>query len=88
MQAALQVIEPHINLAGETVNEQVRRRLGNAIEHLETALTLWRQHLQERANGLSMSWAETRRRSNEYLRHCRREWKSAVRMLRRAQLAV
>src|SRR5256714_8894839 len=39
-----------------------RTRVNAAVEHLEEAFALWRQHIEERAQGLKGAW-KTRRRS-------------------------
>ncbi|MBK5258990.1 MAG: hypothetical protein JJE51_05305, partial [Thermoanaerobaculia bacterium] len=52
-----------------------------SLAHLETAINLWRQHMEERAAGVSNSWRKTRKRSQLYVRQSRRHWKNAMRML-------
>ena len=80
MQAALREVKARIDEAPGTMGEEVRRRVHNAVEHLETAFALWRQHLEERAEA-SKQWRKTRRMSHTHVRRSRRQWKSALRML-------
>lgn len=88
MRAALRIVEPRIANAPESVGEEVRRRINVAIAHLETAIALWRQHLEERAEGASKAWREKRRRARNYVRQSRRQWKRAVSMLSAAEEAA
>ena len=66
------------------LREELRRRLHAASEHLETALKLWRQHLEEKAAGLTDHWRTTRRRSRRHVKQSRRHWKLVVRTLKAA----
>src|SRR5439155_20351070 len=61
MQAAMRVVKPQIDATPGTIGDEIRRRPHTAMEHLETALKLWRQHMEEKAEGVSKSWRETRR---------------------------
>jgi stearoyl-CoA desaturase (Delta-9 desaturase) len=88
MRAALRVVENRIAVAPPTMGEEVRRRINEAVQHLETAFTLWRQHLEERAQGVSQTWRRTRRHSVQKSKEARREWKRAVRMLARVRAAA
>jgi stearoyl-CoA desaturase (delta-9 desaturase) len=83
MSAALRVVEEQIAAAPATHGEEIRQKIADALKHLETAFALWRQHAEERAQGLSKTWRETRRHARQKVRESRREWKSAVRMLAR-----
>lgn len=71
MQAAIRAVDA----AGASVSEQVRRRMREAVEHLETASALWRQHAQERVAGARLE-------SMACIRRCREEWTDALRILR------
>lgn len=82
--AALKVVEPKIASAHESIAEDIRRRISKSLEHLETAVALWRQHMEERATGMSDRWRATRRRSRLYVRQSRRHWNEAMRMLAQA----
>src|ERR1044071_4289278 len=86
MQAVLRAIEPKLEVAPSSLREEVLRRLRTAGEHIETALKLWRQALEERAAGLT--WRKTRRASKQHVRQSRRQWKTAVRLARRLPLAA
>jgi stearoyl-CoA desaturase (delta-9 desaturase) len=86
IQAVLRAIEPHLDTAPPSLSDEVRKRLRAALDHVETALKLWRQHVEERAAGLT--WRKTRRQSKEYIRQSRRQWKRAVRLARRLPLAA
>ena len=81
MRAALRLVEPRLATAPHSVGEEARRRIDRAMKHLETALTLWRQHAEERAAGLSRAWRHKRRRARLHVRRSRQHWKRAVRLL-------
>ncbi len=81
LQAALHLVEPRIERAHPTIAEEIRQRIDAAVQHLEVAVALWRQHLEERTSGASKRWRETRRRAQLSVRQSRRDWKHAVRML-------
>ena len=83
MRAALLEVESRLAAATGSAAEEVRRRVHAAGEHLDHAVALWRQHMEEKAEGLSQSWRETRRRARHEVKRSRREWQSAVRMLMR-----
>ncbi len=83
MQAALRVVEAKIESAEATAAEPIRQRLHAALHDLEIAFTLWRQHMNERAEGVSTKWRETRRLAKQHVRQSRRNWKHAVRMIDR-----
>ncbi|MGZ7041785.1 MAG: acyl-CoA desaturase [Thermoanaerobaculia bacterium] len=80
MAAALPDVEQLIAAARPTHAEEVRRRLNEAMQHLEQAFELWRQHVEERARGVRTAW-QTRRRSRLHVKQSRRQWKLAMRML-------
>ncbi|MCU1227414.1 MAG: acyl-CoA desaturase [Acidobacteria bacterium] len=81
MSAALRVVEEQLEKAEGSMGEEIRRRVNQAVRHLETALKLWRQHAEERAEGVSREWRATRRRAFRHVRQSRRQWKSALRAL-------
>jgi len=88
MQAAMKLVKSQIEATEGTIGEEIRRRAHVAMEHLETALKLWRQHIEEKAEGMSKSWRETRRRSRQHVQQSRRQWKWVVRTLRRVPQAA
>jgi stearoyl-CoA desaturase (delta-9 desaturase) len=82
MRAALRVVEPKMDRVPGTLAEEARRRLQVAAHHLEKAIALWRRAIEERAAGIS--WRKTKKTSMRHVRHSRRQWKRAVRMLQAA----
>jgi stearoyl-CoA desaturase (Delta-9 desaturase) len=84
LEAALRLIEPKIEAVATPLRDELRRRLHTAMEHLETALALWRQHLEEKAEGVSNRWRATRRRSRLHVKESRQHWKLVMRTLRTA----
>jgi stearoyl-CoA desaturase (delta-9 desaturase) len=82
MQAALRTVKTQIETTSGSLGDEIRRRAHVAMEHLETALKLWRQHAEEKAEGLSKAWRETRRASRLHVKQSRRQWKWVVRTLR------
>ncbi len=88
MEAVLREVGPRIEAAPGSIGEEMRQRIHTAVEHLETALKLWRQHLDERAQGVSNSWRATRRDAHLHVRQSRRQWKWVVRNLRRTTQAA
>jgi stearoyl-CoA desaturase (delta-9 desaturase) len=88
MSAALRLVENQIAAAPPTLGDEVRKKIADAITHLETAFALWRQHAEEKAEGMSNSWRETRRHARQRVREARREWKTAVRMVARIPAAA
>jgi stearoyl-CoA desaturase (Delta-9 desaturase) len=81
LRAALRLVEPRIASADSPMAAEIRRRIDKAVEHIERAVALWRQHAEERATGVSHSWKTTRRRARRYVRQSRRQWKGAMRLL-------
>ncbi|MBK5259563.1 MAG: fatty acid desaturase [Thermoanaerobaculia bacterium] len=81
LRAELRLVEPRIAVADGPIADDVRARINKSLAHLETAINLWRQHMEERAAGVSDSWRKTRKRSQLYVRQSRRHWKNAMRML-------
>lgn len=88
MQAELRVVKSRIESAPGSVGDEVRRRVAAAVHHLETALKLWRQHVEEKSQGVSAQWRATRKRARRHVKQSRRQWKSAVRTLRRVPEAA
>ena len=88
LEAALRIVEPRMHAVETPLRDELRRRLHEASEHLETALKLWRQHLEEKAAGLSDRWRSTRRTSRHHVKQSRRHWKLVVRTLRRVPQAA
>jgi stearoyl-CoA desaturase (delta-9 desaturase) len=82
MSAALKGVEPKMASATGTLAEEARRRLGVASEHLDKAIALWRKAVEEQKQGAA--WRATQKLSRRHVRHSRREWKVAVRMLQTA----
>jgi stearoyl-CoA desaturase (delta-9 desaturase) len=82
MSAALKGVEPKIATATGTLAEEARRRLTVASEHLDKAIALWRKAVEEQKQGAA--WRATQKLSRRHVRHSRREWKVAVRMLQTA----
>lgn len=80
MRAALRIVEPKMATATGTLADEARRRLKVASEHLDRAIKLWRRSIDEKSQKLS-SWRDTHKRSRKHVRHSRRQWKRAVRML-------
>jgi stearoyl-CoA desaturase (delta-9 desaturase) len=83
MRAALRLVEPKMEHAPVTLADEARRRFHEATQHLEQAYALWRQSMEERANGVR-AWRESHRLSRRHVKHSRREWRHAVRMLQTA----
>jgi stearoyl-CoA desaturase (Delta-9 desaturase) len=82
MSAAVRVVEMKIDSATGSLADEARRRLKVASAQLEKAFALWRRALEERAEG--MAWRKTRRLAYRYVRHSRRQWRRAVRILQTA----
>ena len=85
LRAAIRLVEPKIATSDHPVADEVRRRIAKAAEHLERAVALWRQHVDEKSSGVSKAWKNTRARSKRYVRQSRRQWKGAMRMLAQLQ---
>jgi len=80
MSAALADVEHKIAAARPTHAAEVRARINEAVEHLEQAFALWRQHVEDRAAGVRSTW-RIRKESRRHVRQSRRNWKLAMRML-------
>jgi stearoyl-CoA desaturase (Delta-9 desaturase) len=83
MRAALRVLEPKMATATGSLVDEAKRRLNVASQHLEKAIALWRQANEQKDSG-NAPWRQTHRLSRRHVRHSRREWKMAVRMLQTA----
>ena len=77
MNAEIRRVEPRLAGADEKIASEIRRRVADAKAHLDAALTLWRQHAEERARNASSAWRNTRRTARRHMREARREWKGA-----------
>jgi stearoyl-CoA desaturase (delta-9 desaturase) len=77
MHAELRKIEPHLTTAPGNIAEDVRRLIAEAKAHLDTALALWRQHLEERSRSAPGTWRSTRRTARKHIREARRRWRDA-----------
>lgn len=83
MRAALRLVEEKMETATGSLVEEAKRRLAVASHHLEKAYALWREALEHRATG-NAPWRQAQKLSRRHVRHSRREWKMAVRMLQTA----
>ena len=77
MNAEIRRVEPRLAGADEKIASEIRRRVADAKAHLDAALTLWRQHAEERTRSASSAWRNTRRTARLHMREARREWKGA-----------
>ncbi|HUP61320.1 MAG TPA: fatty acid desaturase [Thermoanaerobaculia bacterium] len=71
MQAGLREIEPHLAAAHGDLADQVRGLVADARTHLETAIALWRQYVDEHSRS-------ARRTARRHLREARRRWRHAT----------
>ena len=72
LHAAVHQIEPHLATANREVVERVRHLIDDAKSHLDAAVTLWRQHVDERSRSVSSAWREARRNARRHIRSARR----------------
>jgi stearoyl-CoA desaturase (delta-9 desaturase) len=77
MHAELLAIEPHVAAAPTEIADDIRRRIADARMHLDTALMLWRQYLDERSRDASSAWRRTRRTARRHIAEARRGWRGA-----------
>jgi stearoyl-CoA desaturase (delta-9 desaturase) len=82
MSAEVRLLEQKMRTLTGNLGDRAKRHLHIATQHLEEAFRLWRQALDERAKGAP--WRSTHRRSRLRVRASRRQWKTAVRILRTA----
>jgi stearoyl-CoA desaturase (delta-9 desaturase) len=82
MLSAFKAWQEKIDAGSVPHHEEIRRRFSAAVEAIEHSFELWRQHLNERAQAYR-GWRETRRTSKQRLRYARREWRGAMRLLKR-----
>jgi stearoyl-CoA desaturase (delta-9 desaturase) len=80
MQAELRAIEPVLETARDERAETVRQLIADARTHLDTALALWRQHMEERTRNASSAWRRTRQTARHHIREARRRWRDARRI--------
>ena len=73
MEAELRVIEPRLATAREDLAAHVQRLIADARTHLDSAATLWRQHVDDYSKA-------TRRKARHHIREARRNWRSARRV--------
>lgn len=57
--------------------EEIRAHIARARTSIGVAVSLWRKHLEERKQGLSDRWKQTRRAYREHLGQARQEWNRA-----------
>jgi stearoyl-CoA desaturase (delta-9 desaturase) len=81
MEAVVAVLEPRLEVAPRDRAEEIRQRIAAAREEFARAVELWRRQAEERAEGLSKSWRETRREAKRALTTAQRDWKRAMAML-------
>ena len=81
MMAAVKRVEARIDGAPASSGDEIRQRIAAARESLEHSFALWRQHADERREGLSTAWKATRKRSKMQLKEARRTWRQAMRMV-------
>ena len=84
MDAEIRAIEPHLATAPSDLADHVRRLIADARSHLDSAFTLWRQHVEEQSRNASSKWRETRKSARRHVREARRRWRSARSMATRA----
>jgi stearoyl-CoA desaturase (delta-9 desaturase) len=77
MHAELKDLEPRLAAVRADLAEDIRRHIADARTHLDTALTLWRQHVDERTRNASSAWRRTRRTAREHIREARWRWRHA-----------
>lgn len=81
MEAAMATLEPRLAVAPRDRAEEIRARIAAAREEFARAVELWKRQAEERADGLSKSWKQTRREAKRALAEARRDWKAALAML-------
>jgi stearoyl-CoA desaturase (delta-9 desaturase) len=79
--AALRQSDEKIAAATGTRGEEMRRQIQKIREHIESAIVLWRQQLDERAWSVKSGWRMTRRNARNHLREARRQWRVTRRLL-------
>ena len=77
MHAEVLKIEPRLATAPREIADDVRRLLDDARVHLDQALALWRQQVEERTRNASNAWKRTRRTARQHIREARRTWRHA-----------
>ncbi|MCM2314970.1 MAG: fatty acid desaturase [Thermoanaerobaculia bacterium] len=81
MEAAVLGLEPRLAVVPRDRAEEIRQRINAAREEFARAIELWRRQAEERADGFSTAWKETRREAKRALAEARRDWKRACVML-------
>jgi stearoyl-CoA desaturase (delta-9 desaturase) len=80
MHAELRGIESRLTEAHGEIADDVRRLIADARTHLDLAVTLWRQHLDERARSASSAWRHARQSARQHIREARWRWRDARNM--------
>jgi stearoyl-CoA desaturase (Delta-9 desaturase) len=78
IKVAAKKLEKQIADAHPSIGDEIRARIQRAQASFDCALELWRKQADERSQGLSTSWKETRRAYEESLKQARLEWREAV----------
>lgn len=82
MDAELRALEPQLATADSAIADHARRLIADARAHLDSAFTLWRQHIDEQSRSATSAWRETRRNARLQIREARRRWRHARAMMR------
>ncbi|MEA2571498.1 MAG: hypothetical protein QOI24_3499 [Acidobacteriota bacterium] len=77
MQAELKGLETKLAASQTELPDDVHRLIADARAHLDDALTLWRQHIEERARDASSAWRRKRSAAHQHMREARRRWRDA-----------
>lgn len=77
MQAEIKEIENRLAVSQGEIADKARALLADARVHIDTALALWQQHVQEQTESASSAWRNTRRQARRHLREARRRWTAA-----------
>jgi stearoyl-CoA desaturase (delta-9 desaturase) len=77
LHAEIRKIEPQLAGARAELADDVRRLIADARRHLDIALALWRQQIDERSRGASNAWRRTRQTARRHLREARWRWRHA-----------
>lgn len=83
LSAALRRSDSKITAVKGALGDELRRRIGETTAHIESAIALWRQQVEERARNASSAWRDTRRQARQHLREARRKWRAAHRIIGR-----
>ncbi len=77
MHAEIRDIESRLADTQGEIADDIRRLIADARAHLDLALTLWRQHAEERARNASSAWRHARQRARQHIREARLRWRDA-----------